>query len=137
MNQFQDMTEAADADAVVDVEEIQVLYLVAATAVYGLFFFSSSAADAVAILSAVTVAAATTAVYGLFFFSSSAADAAIIQTATTIVDATIAAANKRNFEDGFDRPFCMHFSVIKTTNHSYKFTTIQKECLWNKNPLCL
>ena len=151
MNLYQDVTEIVDADAAiaVDVLLIQVVVSVAATAAYGLSFFSSSAEDAAAILSAVTDAAATTAVSGLSFFSSSAEDAEIIHVATMAADATIAAANIFNI---FNKRI---YYIIKTSAHrevlwadvffiilrhiifsflaSYIFTTIQKECLWNVN----
>ena len=156
MNLYQDVTEIVDADAAmaVDVLLIQVVVSVAATAAYGLSFFSSSAEDAAAILSAVTDAAATTAVSGLSFFSSSAEDAAVMLSAATdaeitVADATIAAANIFNI---FNKRI---YYIIKASAHrevlwadvifiilrhiifsfltSYIFTTIQKECLWNVN----
>ena len=116
-NLYQDVTEIADADAtqVVDVQLIQVVVLAETTAAYGLSFFLFSAEDAAAILLAVTDAAATTAVSGSFSFLSSAEDAAtillaVMVVATIVADAMTVAANitnKRNFEDGSGRPFCM------------------------------
>jgi len=111
VKQYQDATEIVDVDViqVVDVQLIQVVVSVETTAAYGSFFSSSSVEDVVTILSAETDAAEMTAASGSFFFSSSAEDVVTIHTATMVVDATIAAANQRNFEDGYGRPFCMHF----------------------------
>jgi len=59
---------------------------------------------------------------------------------TMAADVTIVAANynKRNSEDGFVPSFLhafipLMFTVINLPTHSYKFTTIQKECIWNEN----
>lgn len=113
MNLYQDETEivVVDAAQVVDAQLILVLVLAETTAAYGLFFCLSSVADAVAILSVEMDVVETTAVFGSSFFLSSAADAEIIHgvitvVVTMVVDATIA-ANQRNFEDGYGRPFCM------------------------------
>ena len=76
-------------------------------------------------------AAVTIVVSGSSFFSSSVADVETILSVTIIADVMIAAVNKNNFEDGFDRPFCI--SVITIKKPSYISTTMQKECLWNKN----
>ena len=69
-------------------------------------------ADAAVTLSVEMAVVEMTAASGLSFFLFSVADAAIIHGVITdavimVVDATIAAANKRNFEDGCDRPFCI------------------------------
>jgi len=113
VNQYQDVTEIVDVDAHVDA--IPVLFLTATDvdqtiAAYGLSFFLSSVEDVAVTLSAVMDAAATTVVSGLSSFSSSVEDAVtihlVITDAATDVVATIA-ANKRNFEDGYDRPFCI------------------------------
>ena len=134
VNLYQDMEEIAAVDAAQVVDLYLILVLAEITAAYGLLFFSSSAEDAVEILLAVTAVEVTTAAYGLSFFSSSAEDVAEILLAVTAVatmdaDATIAAANKRNFEDGF-RPSFLHafifflIDVINCSTFSYKFTTI-------------
>ena len=131
-NLYQDATEIADVDVIQDVEWVLAHYLVETTAVYGLFYFSSSAADA-EVTHLVADVAETTAVFGLFYSSSSAVDAEVtLHAATIIADATIAAANMINFEDGSGRPFCMHkFLYIFSLLFSYIFTTILKECPWN------
>ena len=84
---YQDVTEIVDADVIL------VLDSAATTAAYGLFYFSSSVADAAVTLSAETDAAVMTAVSGLSFFSSSAADAAVTH-GEEMVAITIAAVNK-------------------------------------------
>ena len=108
-NLYQDVTEIVDADA----DVIQVPDSAETTAVYGLFYFSFSAADAAVTHGAATaaVAAAMTAVCGLSFFSSSAADAAVTHGAemAAVVDATTA-ANDLTFKDGLFRPFFMQLT---------------------------
>ena len=107
-NLYQDATETVDVDVTQDVQLILAVVSVEITVVYGLFFSLSSVADAVETHLAETDVVEMTAVYGSFSFSSSVADAAETHLAETIIaDATIAAANKRNFEDGSGRPFCM------------------------------
>ena len=116
MNLYQDVTETVvvvvTVDAAMDV--IQVLFSEEIIVVYGLSYFSCSAADTAAALLAVMDVVAATAVSGLSFFSSSAADAVVTHGITMVADATaadvtIADANtkKINFEDGLGRPFCM------------------------------
>ena len=78
-NLYQDATETVDVDVTQDVQLILAVVSVEITVVYGLFFSLSSVADAAETHLAETI----------------------------IADATIAAANKRNFEDGSGRPFCM------------------------------
>ena len=110
VNLLQDMEEivVVDVDQVVDQAALLIQDLVEITVVYGLFFSLSSVADAAETHLAETDVVEMTAVYGSFSFSSSVADAAETHLAETIIaDATIAAANKRNFEDGSGRPFCM------------------------------
>ena len=117
MNQYQDVTEIVDVDADATlVPFFAVMEAAAIIAVYGSSFFSSSVADVAATLSAAMDVAAMTAVYGSSFFSSSVADAVTIHlTITAVAAATVAvtiAANKRNFEDGYCRPFCISKTIF-------------------------
>lgn len=128
MNLYQDVTEIVDVDA----DVIPVLDSAVTTAAYGLFYFSSSVADAAVTLSVVTVVAAMTVVSGSSFSSSSVADVVVTHGVETVVVTTIAAVNTTNFKDGFFRPF--FFFRIVQAHASYIFTTIQTECLWNKIP---
>jgi len=114
VNQYQDVTEIVDVDAHVDA--IPVLLTVATDVVqtitvYGSSFFLFSVEDVAVTLSAVTDVAATTVVSGLSFFSSSVEDVETIHSVITDMAATdvvaMIAANKRNFEDGSGRPFCI------------------------------
>ena len=106
MNLYQDVTETVvvdvtmAVDAIMDADVIPALFSEEITVVYGLSYFSCSAADAAATLLAVMDAAAMTAVSGSFSFSSSAADVAVTHGITMAVDAaaayvTIADANQR------------------------------------------
>lgn len=137
-NLYQDVTETVAVDATVDATVI--LVLAETIAVYGLSFFLSSVAVVEVILLAVMDAAAMTAVSGSFFFLSSVAVVVTIHLATTAVDVAIA-ANRKTLRTVFTVLFVYNksiiFAVIKRSEHSYKFTTIPKERLWNLNPLNL
>ena len=84
---YQDVTEIVDADV------IPVQYSEEITAVYGLFFFSSSAEETHGITTAVDV---TIAVSGSSFFFSSVEETHGITMAADVMTA----ANQTNFKDG-------------------------------------
>ena len=139
-NLYQDVTEIAGVDAHMDADIIPDLSSAEITAVYGLSFFLFSVEDAAVIHLAAMAAVVTTTVSGSFSFLFSVEDAVTTPVVTMAADVTIVAANynKRNSEDGFVPSFLhafipLMFTVINLPTHSYKFTTIQKECIWNEN----